>query len=134
MGKSYKQLSFVERALIQTQLVLRWIPAAIAAGIHRVRSTITRKMARNGWLPEPEIALRGRPRMAGGYRAKAAQQRTVSLSAQPRVMRKLVVDSPLFHPVVEYLRQGLSPEQIARRHSQSSQEARTEAQERISVL
>ena len=28
MGKSYKQLSFVERALIQTQLVLRWSPAA----------------------------------------------------------------------------------------------------------
>jgi len=59
MGKSYKQLSFVERALIQTQLVLRWSPAAIAAGLQRARSTVTREMARNGWLPEPEIVQRG---------------------------------------------------------------------------
>src|ERR1039457_3843862 len=75
MGKSYKQLSLAERALLQTQLVMRWSPAAIAAGLQRARSTITREMARNGWLPEPEIALRGRPRVAGGYRAEAAQQR-----------------------------------------------------------
>ena len=30
MGKSYRQLSFVERALLQAQWVLRWSPAAIA--------------------------------------------------------------------------------------------------------
>ena len=113
MGNSYKQLSLAERALLQTQLVLRWSPAAIAAGLQRARSTITREMARNGWLPEPEIALRGRPRVAGGYRAEAAQQRATNLSAKPRVMRKLVVGSVLFNQVVEHLRRGLSPEQIA---------------------
>ena len=113
MGKSYKQLSLVERALLQTQLGLRWSPAAIAAGLQRARSTVTREMVRNGWLPEPEIALRGRPRVAGGYRAEAAHERAITLASKPRVVRKLVVGSARFDLVVAYLRQGLSPEQIA---------------------
>ena len=96
MGKPYKQLSFEERALLQ-----------------RARSTVTREMARNGWVPEPLVVLRGRPRVAGGYRAVAAQQRACTLSAKPRVVRKLVVGSALFEQVVGHLRQGLSPEQIA---------------------
>jgi IS30 family transposase len=70
-------------------------------------------MARNGWLAEPHIALRGRPRIAGGYRAEAAQQRASTLAAKPRVVRKLVVGSILFGLVVGHLRRGLSPEQIA---------------------
>jgi len=113
MGKSYRHLSLVERALLQTQLGLRWSPAAIAAGLQRARSTITREMARNGWQPEPEVALRGRPRIAGGYRAAAAHERAVRLSVKARVARKLVVGSALFLAVVARLRQGLSPEQIA---------------------
>src|ERR1035437_10704232 len=90
MGKTYKQLSFVERALIQTQLVLRWSPAAIAAGLQRARSTVTREMARNGWQPQAEIARRGRPRVAGGYRAEAAQLRGAPPSWQPPAVGKLV--------------------------------------------
>jgi IS30 family transposase len=113
MGKSYTQLSLVERALLQTQLGMRWSPAAIAAGLQRARSTITREMARNGWLPEPEIALRGRPRIAGGYRAEAAHERAARLAVKPRVVRKLVAGSVLFGLVVAHLRRGLSPEQIA---------------------
>src|ERR1035441_6058222 len=113
MGNSYKQLSLAERALLQTQLVLRWSPAAIAAGLQRARSTITREMARNGWLPEPQIALRGRPRVAGGYCAEAAQERAARLAVKPRVVRKLVAGSALFGLVVAHLRCGLSPEQIA---------------------
>ena len=89
----------MERALLQTQLVLRW--------------TITREMARNGWQPEPKIALRGRPKAAGGYRAEAAHERATTLAAKPRVMRKLVVGSALFGLVVAHLRRGLSPEKIA---------------------
>ena len=84
-----------------------------AAGLQRARSTITREKARNGWQPEPEIALRGRPRIAGGYRAEAAHERASKLAAKPRVVRKLVVGSALFLEVVGQLRQGLSPEQIA---------------------
>src|ERR1035437_8769571 len=113
MGDGYTQLSFGERALLQTQLVLGWSPAAIAAGLQRARSTVTREMARNGWRPEPGVARRGRPRVAGGYRAITAQQRACNLSAKLRVERKLVVGSALFHLVVEHLRRGLSPEQIA---------------------
>ena len=120
MGKPYKQLSFEERALLQTQLVLRWSPAAIAAGLQRARSTVTREMARNGWVPEPEVVLRGRPRLAGGYRAEAAHQRATTLSAKPRVVRRLVVGSKLFEQVIAYLRQGLSPELAAASvHTQS---------------
>jgi IS30 family transposase len=113
MGKSYKHLTLVERTLLQTQLVLRWSPAAIAAGLQRARSTITREMARNGRQPEPKIVLRGRPKVAGGYRAEVAHERANALSSKPRVVRKLVVGSALFMQVVEHLRRGLSPEQIA---------------------
>jgi len=113
MVKSYKQLSLAERSLLQTQLVLCWSPAAIAAGLQRARSTITREMARNGWVAEPEIAQRGRPRIAGGYRAEPAHKRACTLAAKPRVVRKLVVGSVLFDQVVAHLRRGLSPEQIA---------------------
>ena len=113
MGKSYKQLSLAERSLLQTQLVLCWSPAAIAAGLQRARSTITREMARNGWVAEPEIAQRGRPRIAGGYRAEPAHKRACTLAAKPRVVRKLVAGSVLFGLVVAHLRRGLSPEQIA---------------------
>src|ERR1035437_9413843 len=78
MGKLYKQLSLVERALLQTQLGMRWSP-----------------------------------RIAGGYRAEAAHERASWLAAKPRVVRKLVAGSALFHHIVEHLRRGLSPEQIA---------------------
>jgi IS30 family transposase len=70
-------------------------------------------MARNGWLPEPQIAPRGRPKVAGGYRAEAAHQRASMLSSKPRVERKLVVGGALFLQIVAHLRRGLSPEQIA---------------------
>ena len=45
MGKSYRDLTLVERILLQTQLGLRWSPSVIAAGLQRARSTITREMA-----------------------------------------------------------------------------------------
>jgi len=113
MGKAYRHLSFEERTLLQTQLVMGWSPAAIAAGLQRARSTITREMARNGWRATPARRPRGRPRKAGGYRAAAAQQRAAELAAKPRLERKLAPGSPLFDQVVGHLRQGLSPEQIA---------------------
>ena len=47
MGKPYKQLSFEAHALLQTQLVLRWSPAAIIAGFQQARSTVTCEMARH---------------------------------------------------------------------------------------
>ena len=113
MGKSYKHLSLEERALLQTQLEMGWSPAAIAAGLQRARSSVTREMARNGWMPEPAVRGRGRPRKAGGYRAARAQERAAELAANPRLERKMPPGSPLFDHVVAHLRRGLSPEQIA---------------------
>jgi IS30 family transposase len=37
---------------IETQLTLGMRPAAIAAGLMRARSTVTREIGRNGWKPE----------------------------------------------------------------------------------
>jgi len=99
--------------LIATQLVLGWSPAAIAAGLQRARSTVTREMARNGWRPTSAPRPRGRPRIAGGYRAASAQQRAMALSLKPRVGRKLVPGNALWRIVLDRLGRGLSPEQIA---------------------
>ena len=49
----------------------------------------------------------------GGYRAAAAHELAVKLSAKPRMVRKLVASSVLFGRVVAHLHRGLSPEQIA---------------------
>ena len=113
MGKLYSHLSLVDRTLLQTQLEMGLSRSEIAVGMGRSRSTITREIVRNGWQSEPSQRQRGRPRKAGGYRALDAQQRAVRLSIKPRVERKLVHGTKLFEQVVEYLRQGLSPEQIA---------------------
>jgi len=113
MGKSYSHLSLADRALLQTQLELRCSPAAIAAGLQRARSTITREMARNGWRPATAPRGPGRPRLLDGYQAQRAHERAAKLAAKPRVERKLVPGSALFGLVVEQLRRGLSPEQIA---------------------
>ena len=113
MAKTYKQLTMEDRCLIQTQLSMSWSPAAIAAGLQRARSTITREMARNGWKAEPEGIRRGRPPIAGGYNAPRAHRRSQLLHIKPRVAHKLVPDNPLWISVLRLLRQGLSPEQIA---------------------
>src|ERR1700678_103905 len=113
MAKKYKQLTMEERCLIQTQLSMSWSPAAIAAGLQRARSTITREMLRNRWKPKPEVVRRGHPPIAGGYYALRAHRRSQLLHIKPRIARKLVSDNPLWISVVRLLRQGLSPEQIA---------------------
>jgi IS30 family transposase len=68
MPRSYSHLNSQERALIETQLVLGMRPGAIAGGLLRARSTITREIRRNGWQSPPELTRRGTTRIAGGYR------------------------------------------------------------------
>jgi IS30 family transposase len=114
MGKSYTHLSLEERCLLQTQLSMGFSPAAIAAGLKRARSTITREMHRNNWRPESLRSGRGRPPIAGGYYAPFADKRACRLARKPRTARKLVSGSPLWETVLAHLRCGLSPEQIAR--------------------
>ena len=113
MAKTYVHLGTGERALIETQLKLGWRPGAIAVGLNRARSTITREIRRNGWCSPAELAARGSRRSAGGYRCVLAERRAGVLARKPRVEAKLVVGNPLWVTVVEHLRQGLSPCQIS---------------------
>src|ERR1700690_2404707 len=112
MAGSYVHLETQERALIETQLTLGMSPAAIAAGLMRARSTVTREMHRNGWKLS-SLHCR-RPTVAGGYRCVLADRRARVLASRPRVLRKLVPDNPLWIIVIDQLRRGLSPAQIAR--------------------
>jgi IS30 family transposase len=56
MGRSYIHLAVQERALIETQLKLGRSAAAIAAGLLRAPSTVTREIRRNGWLAPAELS------------------------------------------------------------------------------
>jgi IS30 family transposase len=113
MGKNYKQLSIEERTMIQTQLEMGIKPAAIALGLHRSASTLSRELHRNG-QPRPGARCGpGRPPVAGGYRADAAHRRARICTVTPRVDRRLRPGTALWKPVLRYLKAGYSPEQIA---------------------
>ena len=111
MAKSCIHLNIQERVLIETQLTLGMRPAAIAAGLMGARSTVTREMDRNGWKPERVHC--GKARVAGGYRCVLADRRARVLAIMPRVLRKLIPGNRLWIIVVDHLRLGLSPAQIA---------------------
>jgi IS30 family transposase len=108
MADGYVHLSGAERCLIEAQLSLRWSAAAIAAALDRSRSTVTREIARNGWA----VGAGGK-RVAGAYTAARAHARSRLRAGKPRVPRKLQLHTPLWELVVQRLRRGLSPEQIA---------------------
>jgi IS30 family transposase len=112
MGK-YKQLGIEERSFIQAQLTLGLNPSCIAVGLGRSVSTILRELARNGWEKPKQKRGRGRPAIAGKYRAVLAQGRAYSLSSKPRIERRLQIGNQLWQVVMGYLKQGYSPEQIA---------------------
>jgi IS30 family transposase len=113
MAKTYRQLSLEERVTLQLQLPMGWRPAAIAAGLERARSTITREMARNGWKPSSAATPQSRRWGNGMYLARTADRRASRLHRKPRVQRKLVPGTVLWHIVVGHLRRRLSPAQIA---------------------
>lgn len=113
MGTIYSQLSVEERTMIQTQLEMGVKPAAIALGLNRSASTLSRELRRNGWVRAKAGCGPGRPRIAGGYRAVAAQERAHSCTTTPHVVRRLRPAGPLWGRVVRYLKKGYSPEQIA---------------------
>lgn len=113
MGKIYKQLSIEERTMIQTQLEMGFKPAVIAVGLNRSPSTICRELRRNGWIRPMTPRGRGRPPLAGGYRAEGAHRRAQACTATPRVERRLRPGTLLWDLVQQYLKAGYSPEQIA---------------------
>jgi IS30 family transposase len=102
-----------ERVTLQTQLQMGWSPAAIAAGLQRARSTVTREMARNGWKRASEATAQSRRWGNGMYLARIADRRARHLHQKLRVERKLVPGTCLWDLVLSHLRRRLSPAQIA---------------------
>ena len=98
--------------MIQAKLELGFKPRAIARGLNRAASTIKRELDRNGWQAPAGPRRPGRQPLTGGYRLQNAQARARALASKPRVIRKLVVGSPLWQLVLEKLSSGLSPEQV----------------------
>jgi IS30 family transposase len=98
--------------MIQAKLELGFKPRAIARGLNRAASTIQRELDRNGWQAPIHPRAQGRPTLAGGYRVQTAQARACALASKPRVIRKLVVGTPLWELVLKKLASGLSPEQV----------------------
>ena len=113
MGKNYKQLSIEERTMIQTQLGLGMKPAAIAEGLNRSASTLSRELRRNRWTHAKTPRNRGRPSASGGYRAESAHQRAHTCTVKPRVEQRLRPGTALWDHVTGYLKAGYSPEQVA---------------------
>jgi IS30 family transposase len=103
MSKYYQHLSSTERAVIQVQLEIGLKPAAIAGGLNRSVSTVSRELRRNGWKRPQSKRGRGRPTVAGGYRAEAADKRAQICAASPRVQRRLRPGTVLWDCVVHYL-------------------------------
>jgi IS30 family transposase len=103
-----------ERTMIQMGLEQGCTLRAIALSVQRPPSTVSRELKRNGWAnPAAELRRRGRPRVAGGYRATVAQARASALAAAPRCPSRLAIDGPLWPLVEDLLRTRHSPEQIA---------------------
>ena len=113
MGTCYGQLDDFERVTIQSQLEMGWRPAAIASGLERSRSTVTRELRRNGWKRSSESSAQSRRWGNGGYVARRAGQRARQAHRKPRVERKLVPGTPLWDRMCVYLRRRLSPFKIA---------------------
>ena len=113
MGRIYRQLSIEERTMIQTQLEMGMKPAAIAAGLNRSASTLVRELLRNGWTRPKSCRGPGRPAVAGSYCAEAAHKRAQVCTRTPRTERRLHPGNALWDRVVDYLKAGYSPEQVA---------------------
>ena len=113
MGKKYTQLNLEERTMIQTQLSMGFKPAQTARERGRSASTLSRALKRNGWVRPQAHRNRGRPMIAGGYRAEVVHKRACVSSDKPRVERRLQPGTALWDHVTSYLEAGDSPEQIA---------------------
>lgn len=105
MARSFVQLSLDERRIIARMHEKKISQAEIARNLHRDRSTICRELRRNFWhdreFPEAE-----------GYWHVTAHNMA---AARRRSYRKLWRDPLLCSAVIEQLKEGWSPEQIAGR-------------------
>ena len=114
MGKTYKHLDCTERAMIQVGLEQGLSLRSIAQSLLRPVSTVSRELKRNGWEPALlRAGRRGRPPVAGGYRAVRAEQRARQFECQPRKAKRLAPGEALWNEVVKLLKSGNSPEQAS---------------------
>ncbi len=114
MEKHYEHLNFAERVFIQLGLEHQIKASDIAVNLDRPACMISRELTRNGWVsPSKRPVQRGRPAIAGGYRAVSAQRRADGLSAKARKPKKLVEGGELWQQVELLLRGYHSPEQIS---------------------
>jgi IS30 family transposase len=97
--KTYNELSLEERVEMQQRLESGESLRAIGRSLGRSPSTISRECRRSSTE-------------RSGYKAQAAQQRSLGLRKKPRIMRKLD-DAALWETVQALLRARWSPEQIA---------------------
>ena len=97
-----------ERSLIKSQLTLGFKSNWIALSLGRSVSTITRELKRNSWVNTIGVVIRGRPAIAGKYRAVLAQDRAQRISGVPRVARCLQAENDLWKVVVNYLKRLLT--------------------------
>ena len=114
MGTKYEHLSCEECTMIQLGLEQGWTQRAIARCVQRAPSSISRELNRNGWSnPATAPKKRGRPPVAGGYRAPLTQQCASMLARTAQYPSRLAQDGPLWTHVERLLRACHSPEQIA---------------------
>jgi len=100
--------------MIQLSLERKHSLNDIAKSLGRSASTISRELGRSGWSnPAIQPMQRGRPPLAGGYRAVFAQQRANDLAGKARKPKRLFVGGELWNRVEALLRDFHSPEQIA---------------------
>jgi IS30 family transposase len=113
MTTNYQHLSIDERAHIQFLLERGFTVRAIARTVNRAPSTIGRELARNGWARPVSPRGRGRPLIAGGYRAVRAQGRADAEAGRARRPPRLRPGTWLWAQMRILLGKGHSPEQIA---------------------
>lgn len=113
MNTAYQHLSIEERAHIQFLLERRFTVRAIAHAVNRAPSTISRELQRNGWASPSLPRRRGRPAVAGGYRAVQAQRRADSLARMERRPPRLRPGTWLWERMRQLLGRGHSPEQVS---------------------
>lgn len=115
MGSRYAHLSAEERGVIMVMRSQGSSIRAVAGLLGRAASTISRELRRNGDRSASGRTATGRPRKSGdsGYDASRAGVRARRLRRRPRRLRKLSPSGLLWQRIVECLRRGWSPEQIA---------------------
>lgn len=113
MIANYQHLGINERAHIQFLLERGFTVRAIARTVNRAPSTIGRELARNGWVRPSLPRGRGRPAVAGGYRAVQAQQRAALEARRARKPPRLRPGTWLWEQMLILLGKGHSPEQSA---------------------